>query len=70
MENIIDAFLDKIFNHPEVLWLNFIFGTLIIFYGISYMTKKEKEKKKSLFYLVIGSLTLISSTTQLLLPLF
>lgn len=70
MENIIDAFLGKIFNHPEVLWLNFIFGILIISYGIFYITKKEKEKKKSLLYLVIGSLTLISSTTQMLLPLF
>jgi uncharacterized membrane protein len=72
MERSIDGFLDNIFNYPQTLWANIIFGILLVMLGIYYKyTNRSKGKKISgLLCVAIGSLTLITNIAQLFFPLF
>lgn len=73
MEIVIDRFLDKIFNHTEILWFNIFLGVLLIVVGGFFFIKQSSTKGKKtagLFSLVIGCLTILSSVIQLFAPLF
>lgn len=72
MQKSFDVFLNNIFNNPQTLWANIIFGILLVMLGSYYIYKNRSKGKKiaGLFYLVIGSLAIITNITQLFYPLF
>jgi len=72
MKQSFDAFLYKIFNNPQTLWANILFGVLILILGGFLINKNSSKGKKraGLFYLFIGSFTIISNILQLFFPIF
>lgn len=72
MQQSFDALLNNIFNNPQTLWANIIFGILLVMLGNYYIYKNRSKGKKTagLFCLVIGSLAIITNITQLFFPLF